>query len=72
MRQWIKKSIAWYRGRSFRKFYSVEGFGDGTEYIEWYRDVATCVSEYGVRTKTGLQLSWLEGCVTQGVFVEKP
>lgn len=71
MIEWIMKLIARYRSTEFRKFYHKDGFSDDTEYIEWYKGVATCVSMLGVRHKTKLTLDFLEKCVARGVYEER-
>ncbi len=71
MRYWWSRLREWYRGRAFRKFYHVKGFTDGTEYIEFYKGVATCVSEYGDRTKNFMSLKFLERMVKDGWYEEK-
>ncbi len=71
MKYWLSKLIEWYRGKTIRKFYHVTGFADGTEYIELRKGVATCISEYGDRTKNFMSLKFLERMVKDGWYEEK-
>ncbi|KKL95387.1 hypothetical protein LCGC14_1855110 [marine sediment metagenome] len=67
--------FTWIKGlfikEAVRKFYSVKGFGDDTEYIKWVKGGATTVSMSGARLKCRhIKLSWLEDCVADGTYEE--
>ncbi len=70
MKKWIDRLIAWYTNSKVRKFYHTEGFGDDTEYIEYFRGKVTCVAKNGLRTAVGPSLSYLEKWVEEGVYKE--
>ena len=65
--------IEWYRSRTIRKFYHVTGFSDGTEHIEFYKGVVTCVSDFGERRYLSeMSLNSLEYLVRIGYYREIP